>query len=156
DTWRVMRRLTVDFGLRWDMIPPPTERNGHQGVTIDQIKNLNTMQLAPVGTPLWHTDKNNFAPRFGAAYQLSQTSGWETVVRGGFVVFFDAGNDRSTQNSNRFPWAVNRTVLNVRFPLQTSQVAATPVPTPLTTPYPAGLFFFDPDLQLPYTLQWNV
>lgn len=155
DTWKITRRLTIDYGIRWDYIPPPSERNGNLGVTVDQITNLATMKLLPLGSPAWNPSRKNVGPRLGMAYQLSQKPGHETVIRGGFGVFYDSGNDRSTQNSNRFPYAVNKTVLSLSFPLQTAQAASTPVPTPLTTPYPA-MFAFDPNLQLPYTLQWNV
>src|SRR5205823_3024203 len=43
----------------------------------------------------------------------------------------------------------------VNYPLQASQVQATPVPQTFAPPFPTGLFAFDPNLKLPYTWQWN-
>jgi hypothetical protein len=43
--------------------------------------------LGLVAHPLWHTDFRNFAPRIGAAYQITPKS----VVRGGFGLFYDLG-----------------------------------------------------------------
>ena len=91
DTWRANNRLTLDFGLRWEYNPPPTGRNGSVLYTVDQVTNPATVLIAPAGTPLYRTVKNNFAPRFGATFKLRDKQGWETVFRGGYGVFFDLG-----------------------------------------------------------------
>ena len=58
--------------------------------------------LALVPGALWHTKYNNFAPRFGAAYQITP----KTVVRGGFGLFYDLGYGRLGQYSIAdFPYA---------------------------------------------------
>src|SRR6185503_5454956 len=62
------------------------------------------------------------------------------------------------QNLARYPYQANRIVPNVVFPLSPVQVAPAPFPIealPLTPPYPQFLVF-DPELELPYTLQWNL
>jgi hypothetical protein len=158
DTWRISRRVTLDFGLRWEVNPAPSEQNGNIPTVVTQIDNLATMQLAPLGTKLWNTTYNNFAPRLGFAWQVSQAPGREVVVRGGFGVFYDTGNDLAAQNFNgaRYPYGFSRTISNVGYPLSPTQVAPAPLPiqTGLPLPYPA-FFVFDPALRLPYTLQWN-
>jgi hypothetical protein len=156
DTWRVSSRLSLDYGVRWDLIPPPTEANGHLGVAVNEVQDLSTMQLAPIGTQSWQTTKANFAPRLGVAYQFNKSPNYQTVIRGGFGLFYDTGNDRSTQNAGRFPWSSQLVTAGVGYPLNTAKVAPIPVPTPLTTPYPGGLVIFDPNLKLPYTYEWNV
>jgi hypothetical protein len=158
DTWRLSRRLTLDVGVRWEVNPAPSEANGNDQVAVTEINNLATMQLARLGTKAWKTTYNNFAPRVGAAYQISQASGRETVARGGFGIFYDTGNDSGAGNFNNiFPYASNRVLANVSYPLSPIQVAPAPLPiqTGLTTPYPT-FFGFDPALKLPYTLQWNL
>jgi hypothetical protein len=157
DTWKLSRRMTLDLGVRWDVNPAPSEANGNNAIAVNEITNLAAMRLAPLGTKEWKTSYNNFAPRLGMAYQLSQGAGRETVVRGGFGVFYDSGSDFGGANlGNRFPYASGRSLSNVSFPLSPNQVAPAPLPfkTGLIPPY--DLFFaFDPDLRLPYTLQWN-
>ena len=103
DSWKVSRSLTLDFGVRWDVNPAPGEADGNVPLAVDDITNLATMQLAPYGTKAWATTYNNFAPRIGVAYQLSQKAGRETVVRGGFGVFYDTGNAQgASQFSGRY------------------------------------------------------
>ena len=158
DTWRVSQRLTLDLGVRWDVNPAPSEANGKVPVAVTEIDNLATMQLASLGTKEWKTGYENFAPRLGFAYQLFRTPGRETVLRGGFGVFHDTGNDVALDNFNqKFPYASSRSVSNVVYPLSATQVApgALPIQAGLTTPYPT-FFAFDPNLKLPYTLQWNI
>ncbi len=155
DTWKVARRLTIDLGLRWDVNPAPTEANGNDQPAVTGIGNLATMQLAPLGTKPWKTTYNNFAPRFGIAYLLRHKPGRETVVRGGFGVFYDTGNDNGAQNFNQgFPYVSSRVLFNLSYPLSPPQVAPATVPVPLTPPFPS-FYAFDPALRLPYTLQWN-
>lgn len=158
DSWKVSRRLTINLGLRWDVNPPPTEAKGNNAVAANEITNLATMQLAPSGTKEWNTSYKNFAPRVGAAYHLFQAPGRETILRGGFGVFFDLGNDQSAQPySGRYPFSSSRTLTNVVYPLNATQITPAPLPylAGLTTPY-STLYLFDPNLKLPYTLQWNI
>ena len=158
DTWKFSRRLTLDLGLRWDVNPAPREASGNDQLAVNQINNLATMDLAPQGTRAWKTTYNNFAPRIGVAYLLSQTPGREMVLRGGLGVFYDAGNDWGAQNFNRgYPFAASRTVSNLIFPPSSTQVSPPPLPVQTAVTPPYGSFSaFDPNLKLPYTLQWNV
>ncbi len=86
DAWKTPR-LTLTFGLRWDVNPAPKGRNDTTIYAATQTDDLATLAFAPVGTPLWETDYGNIAPRFGAAYSLSKSG--STVLRGGFGVFYD-------------------------------------------------------------------
>ncbi|HKZ77309.1 MAG TPA: TonB-dependent receptor [Pyrinomonadaceae bacterium] len=158
DTWRPSRRLTLDLGVRWEVNPAPSETKGNNQAALTQIDNLATMQLAPLGTRPWKTTYNNFAPRLGVAYQVSQKPGRETVVRGGFGVFYDTGNDFGAGNFNQaFPYFSFRSLSNISYPLSPTQAAPAPLPiqTGLTPRYPS-FFAFDPALKLPYTLQRNL
>jgi hypothetical protein len=154
DEWRLSSRLTLSLGLRWDVNPPPGSANGNPPYTLNQIADLNTAQLAPAGTPLWQTDYLGFAPRLGVAYLLGRSAGHETVVRGGFGIFYDMGNTLGSQGFYgpgfdsfvRYP--------NTPFPLTPAQLAAIPPPS-IASPYNSQVFAFDPHLRLPYTMQWN-
>ena len=161
DSWKATRRLTVDLGLRWDVNPPPGAANGLFPLAVNEVSNLATMSLLPDGTPLWKTTYSNFAPRLGLAYQLVQDPGHETVIRGGFGVFYDTGNNLATRGLGAgFPITASNALTNLAFPLNPALVAP-PALTNLSnisnlkTPY-STVFLFDPHLQLPYTLEWNV
>jgi len=71
DDWRIRPRLTLSLGLRWDTeILPST-----------QIPNS-----ALPGTNSLPSDRSDFGPRIGAAYQLTRDG--KTVVRGGYGIFY--------------------------------------------------------------------
>jgi Carboxypeptidase regulatory-like domain len=158
DTWRLSPRMTVDFGVRWEVNPAPSERNDRNALAVTETNDLSTMQAVPLGTRAWKTTYDNVASRLGAAYQLSREPGRETILRGGFGVFYDTGNDLAAQYaSGGYPYTSSRIATNVGYPLSSTQVVPppTPIESGLTPPYPL-VFIFDPTLELPYTLQWSV
>jgi outer membrane receptor protein involved in Fe transport len=154
DEWRLSSRLTFSLGLRWDVNPPPGNANGNPPYTLNQITDLNTAQLAPAGTPLWHTDYLGFAPRLGVAYLLRGSTGRETVLRGGFGIFYDMGNNVATSGFHGVGFESFVPYPNIPFPLTPAQLV---VPPPsIASPYNNDVFAFDPNLWLPYAMQWNV
>lgn len=66
DTWKPLPDLTLNFGLRYEMVTPPQE--------------VNEFETLPYGC-----DCNNFAPRFGFAYRLNDR--WGTL-RGAYGVSY--------------------------------------------------------------------
>ncbi len=120
DDWKLARRLTLNLGLRYEVELPTTERynrinRGYDFSTPNPIQAAAAANyaLSPIpevpaaqfrtvggllfantgGTPrgLWTTDKNNFSPRVGLAWQVRPT----VVVRAGYGVFFESfGIDR--------------------------------------------------------------
>jgi hypothetical protein len=154
DTSRVTPRLTLVYGLRWELNPPPTEAQGNAPFTVLNLDNPATIALAPRGTRLWKTTYNNFAPRVGLAYQLSDVQGRELVLRAGLGLFYDLGNGQSAQGfGSVFPFVAVKRFTNVPYPLNPDQ--ATPPPFSLTPPF-GTIVTFDPNLKLPRTFQWNV
>ena len=154
DEWKVNGRLSLSLGLRWDVNPAPGNLTGPSPYTLDQINNLASAQLARAGTPLWATDLHSFAPRFGVAYQLRQAPGHETVVRGGFGVFYDMGNAQGSSGFGGIGFSQFAFYSGVSFPFTSAQLTFPPMN--LTPPYNNFIYAFDPNLRLPYTLQWNV
>ncbi len=152
DTWRLSKSLTFDLGLRWEFNPPPTEANGQVprvalGIVGTDVTNAT---LAPEGTPFFKTFYRAFAPRIGAAYQIFETSGWETVLRGGVGLYYDLG---STTAVGGWPRSVSRTLTGacLAFP-----VSATCSQRPEITSATSTAFSLAEDLTLPYTLQWSL
>jgi hypothetical protein len=162
DTWRVSRRLTLDLGLRWEYNPPPSGRDGDILYTVDQVNNPATVVLAPAGTPLYPTIKDAFAPRFGATYLLRESDqGWlgDTVVRGGFGVFYDLGSASALATTGAFPHTRANVQFNpAGFPMPFApSVIAPPTLANFNPPFTnQDLLGFDQDYSLPRTYQWNV
>jgi hypothetical protein len=154
DTYRVSPRLSLTYGLRWELNPPPTESKGNAPVTVQGLDNFQSIRLAPRGTRLWKTTYLNFAPRWGLAYQLTPGQGRELILRAGLGIFYDLGNGQAAQGyGSVFPFVAVKRFTNVQFPLSPEQAA--PPPLSFRPPFDT-IVAFNPNLQLPNTLQWNV
>jgi len=153
DEWKVSPRFSLSSGLRWDVNPAPTNTKGPVPYTVDQIKDLRTTALAPQGTPLWKTDWVGFGPRLGAAFQTRPASERNTVVRVGFGVFFDAGNSNGSVGYDGIGFSSSARVSGASFPLTSDQL--TLPPARVAAPYNGFVFGFDPNLRLPYTLEYS-
>jgi hypothetical protein len=93
DTWRATPKLTLNYGIRADIIHPQTVNEAGNGGWLD----LDTGEILVGGrgdVDLAGNVKNkvNWAPRLGATYQLNQ----KTVVRAGFGRSYDIGVFGST------------------------------------------------------------
>ncbi|HET6975310.1 MAG TPA: TonB-dependent receptor [Pyrinomonadaceae bacterium] len=154
DTWKITPRVTVTYGLRWDVNPALRGKNrDNDPFTVVGLNNPATMTLAPRGTPLYQTTYGNIAPRIGVAYQFSGLRDWGAVLRAGFGVFYDLGQGSLGGVSSFFPYLVDKSFSNSPFPLTPQQAA----PPALTTNLPAGqMLLADPNLKLPRTYQWNL
>jgi hypothetical protein len=153
DMWSPTSSLTLAYGVRWEVNPPAGLRNSNEALTLTSA-DPGSMALAPPGTPMYQTTWNNFAPRLGAAYRLRDAPGRETVLRGGWGVFFDLGSNSAIDNlATSFPFVARRSLANVPFPIDPA------LQTPPTIAPGARADFLlapDPHLKLPYTHQWNV
>jgi len=154
DAWQATPRLTLNFGLRWDYDPPPSENSGHPFYTATNLEDPANVTIAPKGTELWHASKHNFAPRFGFAYQLHQSAGFETVLRGGGGVFYGLGDSQGAQGTLGFPYSRSNYIYGEAGAFPLSQAAATPIPFTLDPPY-SYVFAFDPNLRDPRIYMWN-
>jgi hypothetical protein len=166
DTWRVVPRLTMTYGLRWDVDLAPSSIRGpnFNAVTGLNLNDLSSLALAPAGAPPYKTRWGNLAPRIGLAYQVSDSQNWQTVLRGGFGVFYDLASSEAgtgATSSFSFPFGSQKRVFGPifggpgTFPLSTADAASQPIAAPDAS-NGGKLFAVDPHLELPYTLQWNV
>ena len=154
DTWKITPRLTVTYGLRWDINPALRGKNrDNDPFTVIGLNNPAAMTLAPHGTPLYQTTYGNIAPRVGFAYQFSGSRDWGAVLRAGFGVFYDLGQGSLGGVSSFFPYLADKNFSLTPFPLSPQDAA----PPALTTNLPvATMLIADPHLKLPRTYQWNV
>lgn len=160
DTWHVIPRLTVTYGLRWDTDLAPTTTSGPPipAASSFDLANFSNLGLAPPGTAAFKNTYRNFAPRVGMAYQLSERKNWGTVLRGGFGVFYDLATSETATLLLRggYPFdAQGLPSFGGSFPL--AGLAAEPPPIQAPNVANQGSFgAFDPNFKLPYTLQWSL
>lgn len=87
DTWRITPKLTMDYGVRWDVIFPETVNGlGHGGfasLASGGIRVAGANGIGTNGNQLM--DYTNVAGRFGIAYQVAPT----TVLRAGLGQTYD-------------------------------------------------------------------
>jgi len=95
DDWKATPKLTLNLGLRWEIPRPLTDR-------LDRLARFDYNAVNPISSAVGNTYNgqlvfatsgnrgqydaryNNFAPRFGFAYQVMP----KLVMRGGYGVFF--------------------------------------------------------------------
>src|SRR5579883_2663992 len=142
DEWKVLPRLTVNIGLRYDFVTNPTTN----------VHPLNTLINPPFGTfqrvpnvfasnPSLH----NIGPRVGIAYD--PFGDHKTSIRAGFGIFYDPIEARSYASGYYF---------NPPYALAFVPNPAFPNPFPGALPPPAQLVGVDyHTVNTPHMYQWN-
>ena len=145
DEWRVRPRITFNYAMRWEVAAAPVT-DGNTALAVDQVSDPATLNAIP-GNALWKTSFANFGPRASVAYHLSQNTP-EVVLRGGIGVMYDVGHGRAGNLfANSIPFISGSSTFNAPLPIVSTDVA-----TLQSLPFIA----FDPELKLPYTINWNL
>ncbi|MGH9947475.1 MAG: carboxypeptidase regulatory-like domain-containing protein [Pyrinomonadaceae bacterium] len=152
DEWRANDRLNLSLGLRYELDTPIDEAEGRISNLIPGVGNF---VIGSSELPRLHRfDRNNFAPRFGAAYLLTKDG--KNVIRGGGGVFYDNGvlQDRFGTARANAPFAITA-IDNNPSPFPSTGSADT-----LTRLRGAGAATsaasVDTNFSTPYAIQWNL
>jgi len=175
DNWAATKRLTLNLGLRYEVLFPYIETSNRMGNFIMDKNNPHYGQLVLAGSPdfprsMLTTDLNNFAPRFGFAYRVPKVS--NLVVRGGYGIFYaqDTGtgfNTRPTANPPFFGYGAVSIISDQTLP-STGIVLAPSTTFPRPAPVNAANFVLVPsatagltaylplEYVIPYVEEWNL
>jgi carboxypeptidase family protein/TonB-dependent receptor-like protein len=103
DSWKVNRKLTLDYGVRWDLATYPHEQYG-RSANLGAIPNPAVGNR--IGAPIFEANCNcsfgsaypyGIGPRLGAAYQINS----KTVLRGGWGLAYSFAPDINANSSNQ-------------------------------------------------------
>ena len=183
DDWKVNNKLTLNYGLRYELYQTVRERNNHEATYDLATQTL----IVPKGQPTTLTpqlsaiipvnatgsdglikpDLNNFAPRLGLAYSLTPKS----VLRAGYGFFY--GGSESGPYSNPSPGYNPPYYKTNSYSTNCSLGSANPAETDcsipglsvlsngfpsdaLTDPNTPLLYSLDPHLVTPYVQQYQL
>ena len=136
DDYRLSSRLTLNIGLRYELMPPQYEKYGQYANFIPELGKLiiasdrtvpNLQQMVAdngltgkvalakdYGIPrsLAYGNEMDFAPRFGLAYRMSN----KTVVRSGYGIYYAQSMTNTLRRdlSNVFPFTLSQTFNSVK------------------------------------------
>ena len=178
DSWKVNRRLTLNFGLRYEPFIPWREVQDRMGAFSPSAYAAGTRSTvytnAPIGL-LFPGDPGmlrdgidkvltDFMPRIGFAWDILGTG--KTSLRGGFGMFYDTRLSSVFNNiySNSSPFITNVSLTypsgNFSNPYAgTTNPFPAPQPPPKTFVFPVGSYLtFNPyhDFQVPRIYNWNL
>ena len=152
DSYRVRPNVTISAGLRYDLTSPPVDVDDRA-----TLYNPETGTLSPVGTDGltragYETDRNNWAPRIGAAWTVDEAA--TTVLRGAYGIHY---NHSALAPSEGLYFSEPYFSFSAFFPSQFGLVTLSdPFPSNFPIPTPNPAFGFQPDLRTPFLHEFNV
>jgi hypothetical protein len=172
DDWRMNDRLTLNFGVRYDLQMSPTDPQNRK-LTFVAGQQSRVVPTAPVGLlfpgdpeigrGMVPADKNNISPRVGVAWD-PQGDG-KTAVRAGFGIFYGSvsGNEWN-QTADNQPFTIRQqfnNVFSLTDPYRNLPGGASPYPYEYdaSSPrflFPAAIYGPSRDFVMPYAYQMNV
>jgi hypothetical protein len=149
DSYRVTHRLTLTGGLRYEYNSPPVDADDRANVY--DVTSRSLVRVGTNGVPRsgFEADRNNFAPRVGFAWSVSE----KTVLRGGYGIYYDqsplAPSEALYFNS---PFFDN----NIFFSLPGLPLTLNdPFPAFFPFPLPDSALAIQRDLRTGYMQHWN-
>ena len=151
DNWRATARLTLTLGLRYEFNAPPHDRFNRANLYDAATGSLVQAGSGSMPRAGYTSDRNNFAPRIGAAYTLGSRG--RTVLRAGYGIYFDqsplAPGEGLYFNAPYYDFRLY--ITSARFPL----FLHNPYPADYPFPSPPSSLSFQRDLRTGYLQHWN-
>jgi hypothetical protein len=166
DDWRILPRLTISYGIRYEIPLQWYQPDGQAATFIPGYKSVinpqSPINLAFVGDPgiersLVGTSFNNVAPRIGLAYDLFGNG--KTSIRAGFGIFYDAINAQIVGVTE--PYHFQEAIVDPPGGLSELLLGQTQIPPNYVkgqTPQfvaPFSITYPDPNFRTPYTEAFN-
>ena len=150
DTFRATPRITLTYGLRWDINPAPFARSGPRPYAVRDASMTGLTQLRPLYAVRW----GDIAIRLGLAVQLSAKPNHEMTLRMGWGGFHDVGYGSSFAAFSGAPYSNTKIITEPEtFPLIASDSAGGALPPKM----PFGMISAaDPNLMSPMTYQKSI
>ena len=148
DDYKVSRTVTLNLGVRYELLTVPFEVNGRIANWRPEIVNgVQRVASTPtLGNPMFNGNHNLIAPRIGGAWDVSGNG--KTAVRAGWGIFFDQIETVHQEQLGNSPPHFNVQVIpNPPFPYGFTGAAST------ARPAAQGM---DPNIQVPTRYQHNV
>jgi hypothetical protein len=152
DSIALSSRLTLSAGLRYEFNAPPYDANNHAAVYDPTTGSV--VQVGTNGVPRggYEADRNNWAPRVGAAWSIDASG--KTVVRAGYGLYYDQSALAPGEGLYFNPPAFD---LRIFFPLPGSLLfVSDPYPQQFPIFIPPSATTYQRDFQTAYVHQWNV
>ena len=146
DDWRAHPRLTLNLGLRYEMMTDPYNQLGPVNNFRDPLVDSEATIVSD--TPV-EVAKNNIMPRLGLAWDPFGDQ--KTAVRAGFGLFFQQLNEANLNFVFRLSQPPTKTIL-IGGPPAAGAFPVIPFPDPFR---PVIVFPLEADAQNPYTMQWH-
>ena len=114
DNWQVFPKLTLNYGLRYELPTVPYSLNGYTRILnatdtalIPTTTATTPAQFKPTpGFKFINPTHNDWAPRIGFAYRATET----TVLRGGFGIYWNANQlNTYTLTTQNYPLSASVT-----------------------------------------------
>ncbi|MDQ2712652.1 MAG: TonB-dependent receptor, partial [Acidobacteriota bacterium] len=168
--WTVSPKLTLNYGVRWEFYPPYNPQ--FPGGFSNYIPTNNSLVIAGVGgNPMnagLKTHYGYFAPRFGIAYRVTES----TVVRAGFGISYTPFPDNNyafnypVRTNNSYnpavatygPAVLSDGVTPATFQNGFPQAVLPAIPSNgiLSAPITQAYFTLNPNFKNPYVESWNI